>query len=129
MTYSIKNALSAICDVRIGYTARQGLKTTPGGIRAIQLRDLHEEDDLDPASAPLYPLDPSLKQRYSAGAGDLLFRSRGNRNTAVMIAPDSTEAVVAVLPLIAPQECGILAPPSSGRWTCHKDCPLGECCG
>jgi hypothetical protein len=100
MTYSIKNALSAICDVRIGYTARQGLKTTPGGIRAIQLRDLHEEDDLDPASAPLYPLDPSLKQRYSAGAGDLLFRSRGNRNTAVMIAPDSTEAVVAVLPLI-----------------------------
>src|SRR5262249_5491584 len=32
--------------------------------------------------------------------GDLLFRSRGNRNTAVMIAPDSTEAVVAILPLI-----------------------------
>jgi hypothetical protein len=98
MTYSTK--LSAICDVRSGYTARTGLRTAPeGGIRAIQLRDLHGEDDLDPASAPLYPLDPPL-ERYSAGAGDLLFRSRGNRNTAVVIALDSTEAVVAILPLV-----------------------------
>ena len=96
----MKTMLSTICDLQSGYTARSGLKTAPGGIRALQLRDLHEEDDLDPASAPLYPLDPSLKQRYSAGAGDLLFRSRGNRNTAVVIAPDSTKAVVAILPLI-----------------------------
>jgi hypothetical protein len=100
MTYSMKTALPAICDVNMGYTVRSGLKAAPeGGIRAIQLRDLQGEDDLDPASAPFYPLDPSLK-RYSAGAGDLLFRSRGYRNTAVVIAPDSTETVVAILPLI-----------------------------
>ena len=97
----MKTALSSICDVRSGYTARNGLETAPeAGVRAIQLRDLRGEDDLDPAFAPLYPLDPSLKQRYSAAAGDLLFRSRGDRNTAVVIAPNSTKAVVAILPLI-----------------------------
>ena len=69
MTYSMKTALSAICDVHMGYTVRSGLKAAPeGGIRAIQLRDLQGEDDLDPASARLYSLDPSLK-RYSAVIG------------------------------------------------------------
>jgi hypothetical protein len=42
MTYSMKTALSAICNVHMGYTVRSGLKAAPeGGIRAIQLRDLH----------------------------------------------------------------------------------------
>jgi hypothetical protein len=96
----MKTALSAICDVQSGYTARSGLKTVPeGGVPTVQLRDLRGEDDFDPASAPLYPLGESL-EHYWAGAGDLLFRSRGERNTAVLIAPDSTKAAVAILPLI-----------------------------
>jgi hypothetical protein len=98
MTYSTK--LSTICDIQSGYTARGALKTAPeGGVPAVQLRDLHGEDDFDPASAPLYPLGGPL-ERYWAGAGDLLFRSRGERNTAVLIAPNSTKAAVAILPLI-----------------------------
>ena len=55
MSYSTKSPLTAICAVKSGYTARSGLETDPeGGIPAIQLRDLHGEDDLDPAFAPLY---------------------------------------------------------------------------
>ena len=87
MIYS-KKTISAICDVQSGYTARSGLKTAPeGGVPTVQLRDLRGEDDFDPASAPLYPLGESL-EHYWARAGDLLFRSRGERNTAVLIAPD-----------------------------------------
>lgn len=100
MGYSKKSRLAAICDIQSGYTARSGLKPSPdGGVPIIQLRDLRGEDDFDPASATRYPLGPSF-ERYWAGPGDLLFRSRGDRNTAVVVAPESKTAAVAVLPLI-----------------------------
>ncbi|WP_298936873.1 restriction endonuclease subunit S [uncultured Ruegeria sp.] len=92
--------LSAICDVQSGYTARTRLNpTSKGGVPAVQLRDLQGEDDFDPAEASQYALGPSF-ERYWAGAGDVLFRSRGERNTAVSVAPDSKGAAVAILPLI-----------------------------
>jgi len=100
MVYSEKTTLSRICEVQSGYTARMGLKPVANdGVPAVQLRDLQGEDDFDPSSASLYPLGPSF-ERYWAGAGDLLFRSRGERNTAVVIDPRSNKAAVAILPLI-----------------------------
>jgi len=100
MNYSHKKRLAAICKVQSGYTARTGLKdTAQGGVPAIQLRDLKGEEDFDPATAPVYPLGPSF-ERYWASAGDVLFRSRGDRNTAVVVAPESKKAAVAILPLI-----------------------------
>ena len=100
MSYSRKITLSAICEVQSGYTARRGLKSgTNDGVPAIQLRDLQGEDDFDPSSASLYRLEPSF-ERYWARAGDLLFRSRGERNTAVVINPGSNRAAIAILPLI-----------------------------
>jgi hypothetical protein len=100
MIYSRKTALAAICEVQSGYTARTGLKlASQGGVPAVQLRDLRGEEDFDPATAPAYPLGPSL-ERYRATAGDILFRSRGDRNTAVVVAPGSKMAAVAILPLM-----------------------------
>jgi hypothetical protein len=100
MSYSKKSKLSAICDVQSGYTARSGLKPAPeGGVPIVQLRDLRGEADFDPSSATAYPLGPSF-ERYWASSGDLLFRSRGERNTAVVVASASKAAAVAVLPLI-----------------------------
>lgn len=99
MRYSQKT-ISSICQVQSGYTARGRLEPVlEGGVPAIQLRDLQGEDPLDPSSASLYQLDQSF-DRYWAKAGDVLFRSRGDRNTAVVIAPESTGAAIAVLPLI-----------------------------
>ncbi len=92
--------LSALCDAQSGYTARSRLEPTKkGGVPAIQLRDLQGEEDFDPADAPCYALGPSF-ERYWARPGDVLFRSRGERNTAVSIAPGSNSAAIAILPLI-----------------------------
>jgi len=98
MSYSQK--LPSICEVRSGYTAKGRLEPVlEGGVPAIQLRDLKGDQPFDPSGAALYQLDRSF-DRYWTQAGDVLFRSRGDRNTAVMIPPNSTGAAIAVLPLI-----------------------------
>ncbi|MBL8643192.1 MAG: restriction endonuclease subunit S [Rhodospirillaceae bacterium] len=101
MTYSVKRyALSDVCEVQMGYTARTRLEPTPAiGVPVIQLGDLRGDEDFDPSKAPLYALGPSF-ERYWARAGDVLFRSRGERNTAVAIEGDTNSAAIAVLPLI-----------------------------
>lgn len=117
MTYSIKNdKLSAICEVQTGYTARSKLEPTQdGGVPAIQLRDLRGEEEFDPSGLPSYPLGPSF-ERYWAGAGDILFKSRGERNTAVLIAPTTKGAAVAVLPLMVLRPNRDLVDPAYLTW-------------
>lgn len=101
MVYSTKSVkLSTVCQVQTGYTARSRLEPAEdGGVPAIQLRDLRGDEDYDPSDAPLYELGPSFG-RYWAKPGDVLFRSRGEQNTAVAIAPGAKGAAIAVLPLI-----------------------------
>jgi hypothetical protein len=101
MTYSTQTQrLSSLCRIQSGYTARARLEpASEGGVPAIQLRDLSDEDEFDPAGLPAYPLGSSF-ERYWAKPGDVLFRSRGERNTAVTIASDSDRAAVAILPLL-----------------------------
>lgn len=101
MTYRAKNEkLSSVCEIQTGYTVRTGLKpAADGGVPAVQLRDLHGDADFDPTGLPVYVLPMSF-ERYWANPGDLLFRSRGDRNTAVVVAPHSKSAAIAVLPLM-----------------------------
>lgn len=101
MNYSGKSTrLADLCEVQTGYTVRSGLRETrAGGVPAIQLRDLHGEEDFDPAGLPRYGLGPSF-DRYWAKPGDVLFRSRGDRNTAVLISEGAKAGAIAVLPLI-----------------------------
>jgi hypothetical protein len=68
-------------------------------VPAVQVRDLHEEDAFDPAGLARYELAPS-HNRYWARRGDLLFRSRGERNTAVIVKSPTNAAAVAILPLM-----------------------------
>jgi hypothetical protein len=100
MTYRLKNKLSEICVVQSGYTARGRLELAgKGGVPAIQLRDLGNDDEFDPSGLPSYALSGGF-ERYWAGPGDVLFRSRGARNTAVTVAPKSKGIAVAILPLL-----------------------------
>jgi hypothetical protein len=99
MSY-IRKSLSEICEIRSGYTARTRLEpAASGGVPAIQLRELRGEREFDTAKAVRLPLGSPVV-RYLAGPGDVLFRSRGERNTAVLINPRSKESAVAILPLI-----------------------------
>ncbi len=110
MTYSIKNVtLGEACEIRAGYTARAALKESAGeGVRAIQLRDLHGEQ-VDLGSAGRYDLDGKL-DRYLIELGDVLFRSRGENNTASLVVGGAGEATVALLPvmIIRPKVAGLL---------------------
>lgn len=101
MTYrDNRAALSTLCEIQSGYTARSRLgPSRGGGVPAIQLRDLRGEEEFDPAGLPVYELAPSI-DRYWASPGDVLFRSRGERNTAVLVSEKSQSSAVAVLPLI-----------------------------
>ena len=85
----------------------------------MQLRDLEDEQNFDPSSAPLYQLGDAV-ERYLATPGDLLFRSRGERNTAVVIAPQSTTAAVAVLPLIVLRPNRDLVDPHYLAWAINQ---------
>lgn len=101
MMYSARTTkLSTICEVQTGYTARSRLEPARlGGVPAVQLRDLTGEEDLDPGMLGHYELGLSF-DRYWAKAGDVLFRSRGERNTAVNVVFGSGAAAVAILPLM-----------------------------
>src|SRR5665811_339297 len=91
--------LASLCEIQTGYTARSRLEPAESGTPTIQLRDLRGDEDYDPATAPRFALGDGF-DRYRAGAGDVLFRSRGAQNTAVAVAPESNSWAVAILPLL-----------------------------
>jgi len=94
-----KYLLGAVCEVQLGYTARSRLELADaGGIPALQLRDVMQERSASPSVAS-YRMD-AVPDRYWARAGDILFRSRGDRNTATTLGPEFARPAVAVMPLV-----------------------------
>lgn len=92
--------LADACTIHTGYTARNRLEpTTAGGVPAIQLRDISPEGVIDPERLTRVQLD-GLADRYFVRAGDVVFRSRGDRNTASALSERLREPALAVLPLI-----------------------------
>jgi len=92
--------LADACAIFTGYTARGRLEpTTAGGILAIQLRDVSSGGNLDPESLTRVHLD-GLADRYFVQVGDVLFRSRGDHNTATALDERFREPALAVLPLL-----------------------------
>lgn len=69
------------------------------GALAIQLRDISPEGSIDPDQLMRVQLG-DVADRYFVRAGDVLFRSRGERNTASVLDGRFQESAVAVLPLI-----------------------------
>lgn len=92
--------LADICAIHTGYTARGRLEpTAAGGVLAIQLRDISPEGAIDPQRLTRIHLD-DLADRYFVRAGDVVFRSRGERNTASALDERLREPALAVLPLM-----------------------------
>ena len=90
--------LANVCTIRLGYTARAKLEASSQGVLAIQLRDM-AEDGVDSAGLSRVLIKESV-DRYLVQAGDVLFRSRGDRNSAVALDDRFAEPAVAVSPLM-----------------------------
>ena len=101
MIYRQKNiTLSDVCDIQSGYTARSALVMDEiEGVPAVQLGDLRGDIEVPLASAARFRLEGKL-DRYLVSSGDILFRSRGDNNTAVIAVGSAGDQAVALLPLI-----------------------------
>ncbi len=92
--------LRDVCDVQMGYTPRGRLDPADvGGLPAIQLGDLGPDGGIDPMGLTRYLLD-GVPERYLVREGDVLFRSRGERNTATVLDHRLAEPALAVLPIV-----------------------------
>lgn len=92
--------LADVCTIHTGYTARGRLEPmAAGGVLAIQLRDISSEGHIDPERLMRVQLE-DLADRYFVRAGDVVFRSRGDRNTASALDERLQEPALAVLPLM-----------------------------
>ena len=101
MTYRLKNiVLADVCEIQSGYTARSALvEDDATGVPALQLGDLRGESEVRPSAASRFRLEGKL-DRYMVGPGDILFRSRGENNTAMIVVGEVSDRAVALLPLI-----------------------------
>ncbi|CAA6603841.1 conserved hypothetical protein [Rhodospirillaceae bacterium LM-1] len=88
------------CTIHSGFTARGKLEPVEfGGVPTIQLRDISVEGVVDPDRLARAPLE-GVADRYLVRAGDVLFRSRGERTTACALDERFVEPAVAVLPIL-----------------------------
>ena len=91
--------LTTFCSIQVGLTTRTRLEpVAQGGILAIQLRDISSEGRIDITRLSRVHLD-SVPERYLVGHGDVVFRSRGEWNTASAIGNQFVEPALAVMPL------------------------------
>lgn len=91
--------VSDISTIRTGYTTRGRLETADrGGVLIIQLGDLSPDGSVNPERLTRVHLG-DLPAKYLVSAGDVVFRSRGERNTAFALDARFKESALAVLPL------------------------------
>lgn len=92
--------LSQICTIQTGFTARGRLESAEhGSVLALQLRDIPSGASISWEAVTRIQLD-DVPERYFVRAGDVVFRSRGERNTAAVVDQSLPGPTLAVLPLM-----------------------------
>lgn len=92
--------VSQLSCIHSGYTARGRLDPVlEGGVPALQLRDVGATGEVLDADLQRYSLD-KLSDRYFVHGGEVVFRSRGKPNAAVVIPETLPEPVVVIVPLV-----------------------------
>ena len=91
--------LGDVCALRIGYTMRGRVeRVVEAGVRMVQMRDVPPNGAVDPACLERLAL-ARVPGRHLVTEGDVLFRSRGESNTATALDARFREPVLAVAPL------------------------------
>lgn len=91
--------LKQIAQVRAGYPFRGKLKEdSSGNLSVLQLSDITNSFFTEPASAAKIK-QKKIKERYLIQPGDVVFRSRGQTNTAAIV-PSISQDTVSAAPLI-----------------------------
>ncbi|MFN3890748.1 MAG: restriction endonuclease subunit S [Beijerinckiaceae bacterium] len=112
--------LTDACTIHTGYTARGRLEpTSAGGVLAIQLRDISPAGLVDPERLMRVQLE-DLADRYFVRAGDVVFRSRGERNTASALDERLQEPALAVLPLMVLRPKHNVVTPAYLAWAINQ---------
>lgn len=92
--------LRDLCKIHSGFTVRGRLEEVgQAGVPAIQLRDVNPDHASLEPPFPRYDVGSSSARHLVAG-GDVVFRSRGQPNTATVVSQAVTEPVTVVVPLI-----------------------------
>lgn len=92
--------LAELCDIHSGYTARGRLEPLPeGGVLAMQLRDVSADGEILGPRLQRYDLG-ALSDRYFVRGGEVVFRSRGEPNTAMAVGDALTEPAAVIVPLV-----------------------------
>lgn len=91
--------LADICDVSSGFTARARLEEVRDGVPALQMRDIADAPQVD-ASCLMCSAFEGAVDRYVVGAGDVVFRSKGERNVAAYLDEHFQSPAVAILPVM-----------------------------
>lgn len=92
--------LGELCDIHSGYTARGRLEPiAEGGMPAIQLRDVGSQGGVSGSLLQRYDL-ADLSDRYLVRGGEVIFRSRGEPNTAAVVSAELSEPAAVIVPLI-----------------------------
>lgn len=93
--------LSDVCRIYSGYTARSKLAPVGrgGGVQILQLRDVTADADLAVPEAKRYDLSAAA-ERFHVVDGDLIFRSRGEPNTAAVVRSSLPDPIVVIAPLM-----------------------------
>lgn len=92
--------LAELCTIQMGFTARARLEpASVGGRLALQLRDIAPDGEIGLATLARVDL-PDISERYFVTAGDVVFRSRGERTIAIALDASLSEGAIAVLPLM-----------------------------
>ncbi|WP_319517584.1 restriction endonuclease subunit S [uncultured Martelella sp.] len=92
--------LAELASIHSGFTARGKLNPLPkGGVPALQLRDVGTNGEAPGPNFQRYELG-KLPDRYFVSGGEVVFRSRGEPNTAVAIRNLLPEPVAVIVPLV-----------------------------
>ena len=116
--------LADICKIRMGFTVRHRLEPVEEtGVKAIQIRDVMFGGEVNPANLKEFDL-PDVPKHYRAGAGDVVFRSRGARNTASVIDESWDDSAVVISPLVLLRPNRELITPRYLAWAINQ--PLAQ---